>query len=263
MNDAPIDIGIRNNFGDPKKPVVGEAIPLLGVVAFYEHAWSKKFNTAIGYSYFGMDNPDGQARGRLRLRPLRPREPPLHAGPGGDGGGGAPVGPAEELHRRLQQRRPAGSRSRSSTTSRGRSEGRSDAEDRCAPAARSPSPRSCASARAPGLRPVARRRRGGPEGGPREVQGPQGGRERRLHPRPREGRPEHLRDRRRHDRREGLHDRRRHVGGLDPVDLEGLHDGAVMEEQGPEAIVENDGRRRHGAGLQLDRRRRAVQGRPR
>ncbi len=61
MNDAPIDIGIRNNFSDPTRPVVGEAIPLLGVVAFYEHAWSKKLNTAVGYSYFGMDNPDGQA----------------------------------------------------------------------------------------------------------------------------------------------------------------------------------------------------------
>ncbi|MBK9088177.1 MAG: porin [Holophagales bacterium] len=61
MNDAPIDIGIRNNFSDPNKPVVGEAIPLLGIVAFYEHAWSKKLNTAIGYSYFGMDNPDGQS----------------------------------------------------------------------------------------------------------------------------------------------------------------------------------------------------------
>lgn len=61
MNDAPIDIGVKNNFSDPKKPVKGEAIPLLGIVAFYEHAWSPKFNTAIGYSYFDMDNPDGEA----------------------------------------------------------------------------------------------------------------------------------------------------------------------------------------------------------
>lgn len=61
MNDAPIDIGIRNNPGDPVTPVVGEAIPLLGVVAFYEHAWSPKFSTAVGYSYFDMDNPDGEA----------------------------------------------------------------------------------------------------------------------------------------------------------------------------------------------------------
>lgn len=61
MNDAPIDIGIRNNFSDPKKPIVGEAIPLLGLVAFYEHPWSKQWNTAVGWSYFDMDNPDGQS----------------------------------------------------------------------------------------------------------------------------------------------------------------------------------------------------------
>ena len=61
MNDAPIDIGIRNNFSDPQTPIVGEAIPLLGVVAFYEHAWSKQWNTAVGWSYFDMDNPDGQS----------------------------------------------------------------------------------------------------------------------------------------------------------------------------------------------------------
>lgn len=61
MNDAPIDIGIENNFGDPRKPVVGVAIPLLGIVGFYEHAWSPKLCSALGYSYFAMDNPDGQA----------------------------------------------------------------------------------------------------------------------------------------------------------------------------------------------------------
>lgn len=61
MNDAPIDIGVKNNFSDPEKPVVGEAIPLLGVVAFYEHAWDQRFSTAVGYSYFDMDNPDGES----------------------------------------------------------------------------------------------------------------------------------------------------------------------------------------------------------
>ena len=60
MNDAPIDIGIKNNPGDKTKPIVGEAIPLVGVVAFYEHTWSKILTTAIGYSYFKVDNPDGQ-----------------------------------------------------------------------------------------------------------------------------------------------------------------------------------------------------------
>lgn len=61
MNDAPIDIGVQNNFSDPKKPVVGKAVPLVGLVAFYEHAWNKEMTTAVGYSYFKMDNPDGQS----------------------------------------------------------------------------------------------------------------------------------------------------------------------------------------------------------
>jgi hypothetical protein len=61
MNDAPIDIGIQNNFSDPKKPIVGKAIPAFGIVAFYEHAWSKELSTAVGTSFFKMDNPDGQA----------------------------------------------------------------------------------------------------------------------------------------------------------------------------------------------------------
>jgi hypothetical protein len=60
MNDAPIDIGIQNNFSDPKKPIVGKAIPVLGIVAFLDHNWDKKFATSVGYSYMHMDNPDGQ-----------------------------------------------------------------------------------------------------------------------------------------------------------------------------------------------------------
>jgi hypothetical protein len=61
MNDAPIDIGIEMNPGNPVQPVVGKPLPLLGLVGFYEHAWNKKFCTAIGYSYFKVDNTDGQA----------------------------------------------------------------------------------------------------------------------------------------------------------------------------------------------------------
>ncbi|MGE5344649.1 MAG: DcaP family trimeric outer membrane transporter [Acidithiobacillales bacterium] len=60
MNDAPIDIGIKNNFGDPTKPVVGKPLPVLGVVAFLDHNWSPKFSTAVGYSYEHIDNTDGQ-----------------------------------------------------------------------------------------------------------------------------------------------------------------------------------------------------------
>ncbi len=34
MNDAPADIGIKNNFSDPVQPVLGVPLPVLGIVAF-------------------------------------------------------------------------------------------------------------------------------------------------------------------------------------------------------------------------------------
>ena len=60
MNDAPIDIGIQNNFGDPRRPVIGKPLPVLGLVAFLDHNWNKQFSTCIGYSYLNIDNTDGQ-----------------------------------------------------------------------------------------------------------------------------------------------------------------------------------------------------------
>ena len=60
MNDAPIDIGVQLNPGDPRRPLVGKPLPVLGIVAFLDHNWSKKFSTAVGYSYLHIDNTDGQ-----------------------------------------------------------------------------------------------------------------------------------------------------------------------------------------------------------
>ncbi len=61
MNDAPIDVGVQKNPGDPRKPLVGKPLPVLGIVAFLDHSWSKQFTTSIGYSYEKIDNTDGQA----------------------------------------------------------------------------------------------------------------------------------------------------------------------------------------------------------
>jgi hypothetical protein len=60
MNDAPIDIGIQNNPGDKTKPIVGKALPVLGIVAFLDHSWNKQFSSSIGWSYVKIDNTDGQ-----------------------------------------------------------------------------------------------------------------------------------------------------------------------------------------------------------
>jgi hypothetical protein len=60
MNDAPVDIGIKNNLNNPRQPVLGEALPILGVVAFLDHTWNERFSTSIGYSMIDIDNSDGQ-----------------------------------------------------------------------------------------------------------------------------------------------------------------------------------------------------------
>ena len=60
MNDAPVDIGIRNT-GDASRPVEGVALPMKGVVAFYDRYWGDKFSTSIGYSMLDIDNSNAQA----------------------------------------------------------------------------------------------------------------------------------------------------------------------------------------------------------
>jgi len=61
MNDSPVDIGIKNNLSDPVRPVVGEALPIVGIVAFLDHTWSSQYTTSIGYSMQDIDNSDAQA----------------------------------------------------------------------------------------------------------------------------------------------------------------------------------------------------------
>jgi len=61
MNDAPADIGIRNNFRDPRRPILGEALPVLGGVAFIDINWNDSMSSSIGYSMVDIDNSDGQS----------------------------------------------------------------------------------------------------------------------------------------------------------------------------------------------------------
>jgi hypothetical protein len=59
-NDAPVDIGIQNNLGDPRRPVLGKALPILGIVAFLDLNWNERFTSTVGYSLVNIDNSDGQ-----------------------------------------------------------------------------------------------------------------------------------------------------------------------------------------------------------
>ena len=61
MNDAPADIGIVNNFQNPVTPILGEPLPIIGIVAFLDHTWNQKFSTAVGYSLTDIDNTEGQS----------------------------------------------------------------------------------------------------------------------------------------------------------------------------------------------------------
>jgi cell division protein FtsB len=60
MNDAPIDIGVKNNFGNPLSPIKGVPLPVLGVVAFLDHNWSERFSTSAGYSLVNISNSNAQ-----------------------------------------------------------------------------------------------------------------------------------------------------------------------------------------------------------
>jgi len=66
FTDSGVDIGVQKNPGDPVRPIVGKALPILGFLVFYEHPWSKKLNTAVGYSYEYTWNTDGQDPSSLK-----------------------------------------------------------------------------------------------------------------------------------------------------------------------------------------------------
>jgi hypothetical protein len=61
MNDSPVDIGIVNNLSNPVTPILGEPIPITGLVLFLDHTWSDRFTSTIGYSRQDNDNTEGQA----------------------------------------------------------------------------------------------------------------------------------------------------------------------------------------------------------
>jgi hypothetical protein len=60
MNDAPVDVGVQTHFGNPRRPIEGKALPVLGIVAFYDFNWNDYFSTAFGYSRVDIDNSDLQ-----------------------------------------------------------------------------------------------------------------------------------------------------------------------------------------------------------
>jgi hypothetical protein len=71
MNDAPVDIApkLTTNI---RRPITGDPLPVLGVVAFYDRYWSEKWSTSIGYSLVNITDvplqlPDSFRRGQYGL----------------------------------------------------------------------------------------------------------------------------------------------------------------------------------------------------
>lgn len=50
MNDAETDIGIKRQYSNPLTPIDGVAIPMIGVVTYFDIYWNNKLSSAIGYS---------------------------------------------------------------------------------------------------------------------------------------------------------------------------------------------------------------------
>jgi hypothetical protein len=59
MNDAPVDVALENPVVNPRD-ITGAALPVFGLVAFYDCTWSDKWTSTIGYSRVDIDNSDGQ-----------------------------------------------------------------------------------------------------------------------------------------------------------------------------------------------------------
>jgi hypothetical protein len=60
MNDAPIDVGTEPVLGNRRTPVRGEALPIFGLMAFYDHTWNDKWTSSGGYSRVNIDTSSGQ-----------------------------------------------------------------------------------------------------------------------------------------------------------------------------------------------------------
>ena len=63
MNDGGMDLapqGALPSATDPDGNAHAEAVPLTGIVAYYDHYWNDKFSSSIGYSTTYVDNTNWQ-----------------------------------------------------------------------------------------------------------------------------------------------------------------------------------------------------------
>jgi hypothetical protein len=66
FNDAPVDVGVKNNPGNAVTPIVGEALKDLGIVLYLDHNWNSTWSTAAGYALVDISNSNAQAANAYR-----------------------------------------------------------------------------------------------------------------------------------------------------------------------------------------------------
>jgi hypothetical protein len=74
MNDGGTDLGPKTVIGvappifpPPPPNLAPDVLPLLGVMAYYDHYWNDRWSTAIGYSQTKVDNTNFQANDAFRV----------------------------------------------------------------------------------------------------------------------------------------------------------------------------------------------------
>jgi hypothetical protein len=67
MNEGPADVGAETNSGDPRKPLKGKALPLIGFVAMLDHVWNERWGSLIGYSLVDITPSNAQTADAFKL----------------------------------------------------------------------------------------------------------------------------------------------------------------------------------------------------
>ena len=75
FNDAPIDVGLKSNGGNPVTPVTGEALPIFGMVIALDHTWNDTWSTGGLLLARRRDQQRSAVGGRLQERPVLRGEP--------------------------------------------------------------------------------------------------------------------------------------------------------------------------------------------
>jgi hypothetical protein len=63
MNDGGMDLAPQVVTPAPNLSVTGKAVPLTGIMAYYDHYWNDMWSSSIGYSYTEVDNTNFQDPG--------------------------------------------------------------------------------------------------------------------------------------------------------------------------------------------------------